>query len=129
MNSEIMTMSNLSNSRKIILQWKTMISLQNHFSLSNNEMSILVDMSESEYQDGYINLDTLLTENQLDRLSCLMSIRASLLNIFSKDEDAYAWIRLPSSDNPFKGNTPIDYILANEDNLMKTVAYLESSAL
>ncbi len=126
---ETRKMSNLSNSQKLILQWNTVISLQCHFSLSNYEISRLIGMSESEYQDSFIRFKAILSDDQLDRLSYLMSIRTSLLNIFSKDDNAYDWIRLPSSDIPFKGKQPLDFMLEDgQGNLIAVARYLKQKA-
>jgi len=53
---------------------------------------------------------TSLNEDQLERINCLAGIFKTL-NIILAAPPANQWVRLPNTDPPFAGSTPLDYLI------------------
>ena len=64
-----------------------------------------------------------LESSQLEAVSFLLNIHASLREIFENPENQYGYMKYVNHNPPFYGRTPLDFILSGEPSGLKEVFY------
>ena len=68
-----------------------------------------------------------LNDAQIERLSLILNIHASLRTLFENPVNVYGFMRMPNKNEPFKGQAPLIYISDGaSDSLRNTMLYLTS---
>ena len=66
-----------------------------------------------------------LNDAQIERLSFILNIHASLRTLFENPANVYGFMQMPNKNGPFKGQTPLSYISdGHSRSLRSTMHYL-----
>lgn len=107
--------------------WKAISKLQAWFQLDSKEMCVLLGgIPEERYTKGIQTGSEPLSEDEVIRVSCLLSICSGLRAIFSDENQAQTWIIRPNDLEPFEGNTPKHYLLQGDTlSLLKVRRFID----
>lgn len=108
---------------QISIALKTACNILNKWGVSDAEQCAILAIEKSDIDD-IINTSsarTVLSEEQIIRISHILNIHGNLRTLFSNPKNVYGFIKLRNNNPPFNGLSPLEYILRNPDNALAEV--------
>ncbi|WP_342642790.1 MbcA/ParS/Xre antitoxin family protein [Rhodoligotrophos ferricapiens] len=102
--------------------------LAQRWQLSVGERQILLGgiarQTYHNWQNGRISV---LSRDQLERISLVLGIYKALKLVFAEDDGAMRWLKSPNHDVPFAGRSPLAHMLrGGMDDLYAVRRYLDA---
>ena len=73
------------------------------------------------YITSKTNNQIMLSEEQIDRVSLILNIHASLVNLFNNEDNIYGFMKFKNTNKPFGGKTPLNLIETGNFEALKQV--------
>jgi hypothetical protein len=107
---------------------KAVFSILDKWECTIQEQTVILGIPSSSYQEfRKVSVAPDLNPTQLERISLILNIHASLQSLFENPDNVYGFMRMPNKNAPFNGNAPLTYISDGRlSSLRDTMQHLSS---
>ncbi|MFT5758643.1 MAG: hypothetical protein ACI9LM_003389 [Alteromonadaceae bacterium] len=101
----------ITNSSKSAVGLKTAFNILAKWQCSNEQMQHILRVSRAAfYKYREQPASARLSDDQLERISYILNIHATLRVVFSNSENVYGYMKMANGNPYFSGRTPLDII-------------------
>lgn len=110
---------------------KAVIRILDHWGCNARDSAAILGISPSTYYRYKRQPDTArLNKDQMDRLSYILNIHATLRTLFENPENVYGFMKMSNTGSYFNGRAPLDVIRSGSHAaLYETFRYMDSLIL